>query len=86
MYLDESVSLLQLRVVADADLSAISAVIQRFQNLTVLPRRISAEFGIDDRLHIEVDICGMREEQLSLIANKIEQSPSIHNARWYPLF
>jgi hypothetical protein len=28
----------------------------------------------------------MREEQLSLIANKIEQSPSIHNARWYPLF
>ena len=40
----ESFSLLRLRVVADADPSAIGRVIERFQNLNIVPRRISAEF------------------------------------------
>jgi hypothetical protein len=79
----ESFSLLRLRVLADADPTAIGRVIERFQNLNVLPRRISAEFTTDDRLHIEVDVCGMTAEQLSLIAGKIGQSPSIHHARWH---
>jgi hypothetical protein len=86
MYPDESFSLLRLRVVADADPAALGAVIQRFQNLNILPRRISAEFATDDLLHIEVDVYGMTEEQLSLIANKIAQSPSIHRTHWHPLF
>jgi hypothetical protein len=62
-----------------------SVVIQRFQNLNVVPRRICAEFGSDDRVHIEVDVCGMTAEQLSLIASKISQSPSIHRAHWHRL-
>jgi hypothetical protein len=41
---------------------AIARVIERFQNLNVLPRRVIAEFGIDDIIHIEVDVCGMPEE------------------------
>jgi hypothetical protein len=85
MYPDESFSLLRLRVVADADPAALGAVVQRFQNLNILPWRISAEFGADDLLHIEVDVCGMTEEQLSLIANKIAQSPSMHRTHWHPL-
>jgi|HubBroStandDraft_1064217.scaffolds.fasta_scaffold00179_3 hypothetical protein len=85
MYPDESFSLLRLRVVADADPAALGAVIQRFQNLNIAPRRISAEFGTDDLLHIEVDVCGMTEEQLSLIANKIAESPCIHRTHWHPL-
>jgi hypothetical protein len=85
MYPDESSSLLRLRVVADADPVAIGAVVQRFQNLNVVPRRVSAEFGIDDRLYIEVDVCGVSGEQLSLIASKVIQSPCIHNAYWHPL-
>jgi hypothetical protein len=80
-----SLSLLRLRVVADSDPSSISVVIQRFQNLNVVPRRICAEFGSDDRVHIEVDVCGMSAEQLSLIASKISQSPSIHRAHWHRL-
>ena len=79
----ENVTFLRLRVVADSDPTAISRVIERFQNLNVVPRRISAEFSTDDRLHIEVDVCGISTEQLSLIAGKIRQSPSIHHAHWH---
>jgi hypothetical protein len=81
----ESFSLLRLRVVADADPSVITAVCQRFQNLNILPRRICAEFGIDDRVNIEIDVCGVTTDQLSLIAGKISQSPSIHHAHWHCL-
>ena len=81
----ESFSLLRLRVVADADPAAIGVVIQRFQNLNIVPRRINAEFGIDHRMHIEVDVCGVAAEQLSLIAGKISQSPAIHHAHWHRL-
>ena len=82
----ESFPLLRLRVVADADPSAIALIADRFRNLNFLPRRLLAEFGTDERLHIEVDVCGMPEEQLALIANKIAQSPSIHRTYWHPLF
>jgi hypothetical protein len=63
----------RLRVVADPDPSAIALVADRFRNLNILRRRLLAQFGTDDRLHIEVDVCGMTKEQLSLIANKIAQ-------------
>lgn len=85
MFPDEPFTLLRLRVVADPDPGALGAVVQRFQNLNILPRRINAEFGADDCLYIEVDVCGITEEQLSLIANKIAQSPSIHRTHWHPL-
>lgn len=81
----ETFSLLRLQVLADADPSAIGAVVQRFQNLNFIPRRICAEFGTDERLHIEIDVCGVSAEQLSLIAGKIGQSPSIHCAHWHRL-
>jgi hypothetical protein len=54
-------SLLRLRVVADADPGAIARVIERFENLNCIPRRVVAEFGTDDRIHIQVDVCGMPE-------------------------
>jgi len=81
----ESVSLLRLRVVADADPAALGAVIQGFQNLNIVPRRMSAEFSIDDLLHIEVDVCGMTTEQMALVSGKIGQSPSIHHTHWHRL-
>ena len=80
----ESYPLLRLRVVADADPSAIALVADRFRNLNALPRRLLAEFG--SRLLIEVDVCGMPEEQFSLIANKIAQSPIIHHTHWTRYF
>jgi hypothetical protein len=77
------VCLLRLRVVADADPGAIARVIERFQNLNVLPRRVIAEFGIDETIHIQVDVCGMPEEQIKLVAAKIRQATSIVHAYWH---
>jgi hypothetical protein len=59
-----TVSLFRLQVLADADPGAIARVIERFQNLNVLPRRVIAEFGIDETIHIQVDVCGLPEEQI----------------------
>jgi hypothetical protein len=75
----------RLQVVADADPGAIARVLERFQNLNIIPRRVTAEFASDDVLHIEVDVCGLSEEQLALIAGKIRQAPSIVNAYWHEL-
>jgi hypothetical protein len=78
-------SVLRLRVVADADPGAISRVLDRFQNLNVIPRRMSAEFGVDDRLHIEVDVCGVPREQMDVIAAKVRHAVSITQVYWHPL-
>ena len=80
-----TVSLFRLRVIADADPGAIARVIERFQNLNVLPRRVIAEFGIDETIHIQVDVCGMPEEQLKVITTKIGSATSIVSAHWHRL-
>jgi len=75
-----TVSLFRLRVLADADPSAIARVIERFQKLNILPRRVIAEFGIDETIHIQVDICGLPEEQIETIAAK-NRSSTRHRER-----
>ena len=70
---------------ADADPGAIARVVERFQNLNIIPHRVVAEFSSNDLLHIEVDVCGMADEQLSLIAGKIRQAPCVVNAYWHRL-
>ena len=77
------VSLCRLRVLADTDPGAIARVLERFQNLNCLPRRVVAEFATDDALHIEVDIAGLSAEQLNLIAARIARAPCIVNAYWH---
>ena len=75
----------RLQVVADADPGAIARVVERFQNLNIIPRRVIAEFSSNDILHIEVDVCGIPDEHLALIAAKIRQATSIVNAYWHRL-
>jgi hypothetical protein len=75
----------RLQVVADADPGAIARVLERFQNLNIIPRRVTAEFASNDVLHIEVDVCGLPEKQLALIAGKIRQAPCIVNAYWHQI-
>jgi hypothetical protein len=75
----------RLQVVADADPAAIARVLERFQNLNVVPRRLTAEFSSNDLLHIVVDVVGRPDEQLTLIAGKIHQAPCIVNAYWHRL-
>jgi hypothetical protein len=78
-------SLLRLKVVADADPGAVARILERFQNLNVIPRRVSAEFGIGGVVHIEVDVFGLPRAQMELVAAKIRQSVCVVNARWHPL-
>ena len=81
--MSQEFSLWRLRVVADSDPGALARVLERFQNLNVLPRRIIAEFGTNDTLHVEVDIFGLPQDQLRNIAAKIGESPSVVNAYWH---
>ena len=75
----------RLQVIADADPGAIARVVERFQNSNIIPRRLCAEFSSNDLLYIEVDVCGILDEQLPLIASKIRQATSIVNAYWHRL-
>ncbi len=76
-------ALLRLQVTAEADPGALARVLERFQNLNVLPRRIVAEFGINELLHIQVDILGLEESRLSGIAAKLSQMTSVLAAYWH---
>lgn len=79
----QELALLRLRVVAEADPGALARVIERFQNLNILPRRVMAEFGSAGSLHIQVDILGVPEAMMTLITEKIAQVPSVLNAHWH---
>jgi hypothetical protein len=80
----QAMSLWRLRVVADPDPGAIARVLERFQNLNVLPRRVLAEFGTNGVLHIQVDVFGFPPEELRMIAAKIAQAPCIVSAYCHP--
>jgi len=79
----ETMALLRLRVVAESDPGALVRVLERLQNLNVTPRRVIAESSSADKLYIEVDIVGLSECRLSLIALKVGQDPCVFNAYWH---
>jgi hypothetical protein len=79
----ESFSLLRLRVVAEADAGALLRVLERFQNLGVFPRRVIAEFTTTDSLSIQLDVAGLEESRLTLIAAKLGELPCVTQAYWH---
>lgn len=79
----ESFSLLRLRVVAEADAGALMRVLERFQNLGILPRKVIAEFTTSDLLSIQLDVAGLEESRLSLIAAKLGELPCVTHAYWH---
>ena len=81
--LPETAALLRLRVTAEADLGALARVLERFQNLNIVPRRVVAEMSSADVLHIQVDLVGMTEERLTLITAKLNSALSILHAYWH---
>ena len=76
---------LWLRVSTDGDPSVLARLLGYFHNLNVTPRRVVAEFGSDSALHVRVDVSGLSEERLALIAAKVGQNPSVLNAYWHHL-
>jgi len=79
----EQVSLLRLRVLAEADPGALMRTLERFQNLGIAPRRVVAEFTTADTMSIQVDVSGLDEAHLSLIANKLGQATNVLGAYWH---
>lgn len=76
-------SLLRLRVVADADPGVLARVLERFQNLNILPHRVFAEVAATGEFHIRVDVANLSENALALIAAKLGQVPSILSVDWH---
>jgi hypothetical protein len=74
-----------LRVSADADPGALARVLNCFQSLNVVPRRVIAEHGTTGTLYIRIDVTGLTEGHLSLIAAKIGEVPCVGNAYWHRL-
>src|SRR6185312_693235 len=84
--LEETVTqALCLRVSADADPGALARVLTCFQTLNVVPRRVVAELGTTGMLYIRIDVTGLTEGHLSLIAAKVGQVPCVGNAYWHRL-
>ena len=79
----ESYALLRLRVVAEADAGVLMRVLERFQNLGVLPRRVIAEFTTTDSVSIQLDVAGMEESRLTIIAAKLGEMPFVTRAYWH---
>jgi len=77
----DPVSLLRLRVVADAD--SLIRVLERFQSLNVPPRRIVAEFTTSYLVSIQLDLAGIEESRLSGFAAQIAKMPCVRTAYWH---
>ncbi|HJS90066.1 MAG TPA: hypothetical protein VJ738_08905 [Steroidobacteraceae bacterium] len=74
-----------LRVCAEADPGALARILTCFQNLNIVPRRVVAELGTAGALHVRIDVTGLTERHLSLIAAKVGQVPCVGNAYWHRL-
>lgn len=81
--LANQLSVVRLKVVAEADSGALMRVLERFQNLGVLPRRVIAEFTTTDSMSIQVDVAGVEENRMTLIAAKLGQIPCVSHAYWH---
>jgi hypothetical protein len=49
----------------------------------VTPNRIAAGFATTGLLHVQIDLSGISERCLSLIAAKIAQTVAVLNAYWH---
>ena len=76
-------SVVRLKVFAEADSGALMRVLERFQNLGVMPRRVIAEFTTTDCMSIQVDVSGVEENRMTLIAAKLDQIPCVRQAYWH---
>lgn len=81
----ETVQLLCLRVTAEADPGALPRLLANFQQLNVLPRRVIAEVGSEDVLHVRIDVIGVPEGRLNVLAAKLGQIPTVLSAYWHRL-
>jgi hypothetical protein len=78
-------ALLRLRVTADADPGLLPRLLGHFQNLNVTPRKVVAQFGTAALMYLSIDVCGLSEERMTLLAGKVAQNPCVLSAYWHYL-
>jgi len=78
-----STALLCLRVEAEVDPAAIIRVLERFQALNIIPRRVRADLASNGVIYIEVQVTDLTEHRLTLITAKIGQIPTTLDACWH---
>jgi hypothetical protein len=78
-----AVSLSRLCVLAQADPGALARVLERFQVLNEIPRRVVAECRSNGLMEIVVDTFGLAAPRLTLIAAKLAQVPCVLSAYWH---
>jgi acetolactate synthase regulatory subunit len=71
-----------VRVAAEADPSTLVRVLMAFQHLNVVPRSVSAETSTTDMIYIEIEVTGLTDERVALIAAKLGQLTTVTNAYW----
>jgi uncharacterized Zn finger protein len=54
-----------------------------FQNLNIVPQRVTAQVSTTQILHIRIDITGLSDERLTLIAAKLGQLSMVTHAFWH---
>ncbi len=79
----ETTKLLRLRVSAEADPGVLPRLLGQFQNLNVIPHRVVAEYATTGLMHVHIDISGLSESRLSLVAAKVRQFVPVLNAYWH---
>jgi hypothetical protein len=79
----ETTKLLRLRVCAEADPGVLPRLLGHFQNLNVIPHRVVAEFATTGLMHVQIDVSGLSESRLTLIAAKVGQHAPVVNAYWH---
>lgn len=76
---------LRLKVQTEADPGALARVLERFQNLNIVPRRVMAHLTPTGTLRVRVDIASVGEEVVGLIAAKLSQVPCVLEVSWIRL-
>jgi len=79
----ETTKLVRLRVSTEADPGVITHLLSHFQNVNVIPQRVVAEFATTGLLHIHIDVSGLSESRISLIAAKMTQCVPVLHAYWH---
>lgn len=76
--LEFSASAACFTIVADADSSVLSRVVEYFVILDILPDSVRSRRYIDGHLEISVKVRGMNEPRIDLVANKLRQIVTVH--------
>jgi hypothetical protein len=82
---EPTLSRIRLRVAAEADPAALPRIVSLLHTLSLLPRRLIAEQGSGELLHVQIDFVGVSEERISLVTGKVAQGVHVLNAFWHYL-